>query len=80
MARTISFSQDGADFYAEEAFGPFARGECVWSAAFKVLDWDTDAAVLARRHFIAQLTALAPYIEPRFPTIAEQTEAAQCPA
>lgn len=79
MPRTIAFSQDGADFYADEAFGPFALGECVWSAAFKVLDWDMDTAELARRHFIAQLTVLAPWIEPIFPTH-EEEEASQCPA
>ncbi len=74
MARVIRFSQDGADFYADEAFGPFREGECVWSAAFKVLDWDMDAADLARRHFVAQLTALEPYIEPAFPTHAEECQ------
>jgi hypothetical protein len=72
--RSVPFSQDGADFYADEAFGPFQRGECVWSAAFKVLDWDMDAATLARRHFLAQLTALAPWIEPIFPTHAEDMQ------
>lgn len=77
MARVVWFSQDGADFYVDEDFGPFKRGECVWSAAFKVLDWDMDAAELARRHFLAQLTALAPYIEPYFPTHEEDMK---CPA
>lgn len=48
--------QDGGSFFADQAFGPFAEGDVIWQAPFKVPDMDCDTAELARKHFLAACT------------------------
>lgn len=41
------YYQDGADFYDAET------GDCLWSAPFKISDFDCDAADRAKTAFVA---------------------------
>jgi len=57
--RIVVCFQDGADFYSEYGDEPH-----LWTAPFKVLDWDMDAADRARAAFF--VWAKANDIQPDF--------------